>query len=252
MIALVRRPAPTLDRCELTHLARVPIDVERASAQHQDYVRTLVELGAAIEWLPPLDAQPDGVFVEDTAVVLPELAVLTWPGVLSRQPEVASVAPALQRHRLLRRIEPPAHLDGGDVLVLGRRVLVGHSSRTNAAGIEALRMALAEFGYEVEGLRLRGALHLKSVCTVASAECLIATADIEHRWLTGLHRIAVDAAEPRAANTLTVGGSTLVSASYPRTAGRLREAGVRVRCVDVSELEKAESGLTCMSLIINS
>lgn len=250
-VALVREPAPSLNRCELTHLARAPIDVARAAAQHQAYVDILAGLGARIEWLPLLDDQPDGVFVEDTAVVFPEVAVLAWPGVASRQPEVASVAPALARHRPLRRIDPPAHLDGGDVLVIGHRVLVGLSSRTNEAGVAALRAALAPFGYEVEGLRLHGALHLKSACTVAG-DSLVTTADIRHPWLAGLHRLEADPEEPRAANTLSLGGTTLVSARYPRTAGRLREAGVRVHVIDVSELEKAEAGLTCMSLIVTA
>ncbi|HZF15957.1 MAG TPA: N(G),N(G)-dimethylarginine dimethylaminohydrolase [Steroidobacteraceae bacterium] len=251
-VALVREPGAALNRCELTHLARVPIDVARARTQHANYVAALAALGAAIEWLPPLDHQPDAVFVEDTAVIFPEVAVLTWPGVSSRQTEVASVAPALAGYRIVRQVRPPAFLDGGDVLRLGHRVLVGLSSRTNAAGAAALRDAIAEFGYDVSAVHVRGALHLKSACTAIADDRVVANlAAIDATLLAGLAIIEVDERESRAANTLTLGGVTLVSAAFPRTEERLRGAGVSTRAVDVSELEKAESGLTCMSLIFS-
>jgi len=248
--AFVREPGTALNRCELTHLARVPIDVALARTQHAQYVATLEALGASIEWLPPLDHQPDAVFVEDTAVVFPEVAVLTWPGVTSRQAEVASVLPALEAYRIARRIRPPAFLDGGDVLCLGRRILVGISSRTNELGVTALRDAIGEFGYEVRGVRVRGALHLKSACTAIAEDRVVANLGaIDAALIAGVDIIEVDEREPWAANTLTLGGVTLVSAAFPRTEQRLRAAGVSTRAIDVSELEKAESGLTCMSLI---
>ncbi len=251
-IALVREPGTSLNQCELTHRARVPIDVPRARVQHARYVATLASLGAAVEWLPPLDHQPDAVFVEDVAVVFPEVAVLTWPGVSSRQPEVEFVAPALEGYRVVRRVRPPAFLDGGDVLHVGRRVLVGLSSRTNAAGVAALRDAIAEFGYQVSGVHVRGALHLKSACTAITNDRVLANLGaIDAALLADLAIIEVDEREPWAANTLTLGGVTLVSAAFPRTEERLRAAGVSTRAIDVSELEKAESGLTCMSLVFD-
>jgi dimethylargininase len=250
-LALVRAPSAAIVNCELTHLARVPIDVERAQLQHARYAAVLTELGARSEWLPALPALADGVFVEDTAVVLPEVAVLTRPGAESRQPEVASVGEALAAHRPIRRIRPPANLDGGDVLRVGQRILVGVSGRSNPAGVSQLREAVQEYGYEVSAIRVDGCLHLKSACTALSNDVVLANLDyIERAALGDVTVIAVDAEEPRAANTLTLGGVTLVSASYPRTEARLRAAGIRTRTIDVAELEKAESGLTCMSLIV--
>ncbi len=250
-IALVRLPSPAIAHCELTHLARVPIDAGRVRAQHARYVAVLDELGARIAWLPPAPQLADAVFVEDTALVLPEVAVLARPGALSRQPEVASVEPALGAHRPLRRILAPACLEGGDVLRIGRRILVGISSRTNAAGVAQLRAAVAEFGYEVCAIEVGGALHLKSACTLVSTGRVLANLDhIGRAGLGNVTVIAVDRQEPRAANTLTIGGVTLVSASSPRTEAILSAAGIRTRSIDVSELEKAESGLTCMSLIV--
>ena len=249
--AFVRAPSAALNRCELVHLPRVPIDVGRARRQHAVYVAALMELGATIEWLAPLDDRPDAVFVEDTAIILPEAIVLAWPGVASRQSEVASVERLLSQHRAVRSVQPPGFLDGGDVLTLGRRVLVGISTRTNPAGIAQLREALAPSGYSVDAARVRGCLHLKSACTVIDEHRVVANLEfIERAVLGDVEIVEVDAREPRAANTLTVAGTTLFSAAFPRTGERLNAAGLRTRAIDVSELEKAESGLTCMSLLL--
>jgi dimethylargininase len=252
-LALVRAPSAAIVNCELTHLARVPIDPQRAQAQHARYAAVLSELGARSEWLPPLPELADGVFVEDTALVLPEIAVLTRPGAESRQPEVASVEQALAAHRPIRRIRAPATLDGGDVLRIGQRILVGVSGRSNAAGVSQLRAAVREFGYEVNAIQVDRCLHLKSACTALSTDAVLANLDYIARAALGdVTVITVDTEEPRAANTLTLGGVTLVSTSYPRTEARLRAAGIHTRSIDVSELEKAESGLTCMSLVVGA
>ncbi|MGH8264323.1 MAG: dimethylarginine dimethylaminohydrolase family protein [Steroidobacteraceae bacterium] len=249
--AFVRAPGAALNRCELTHLPRVPIDVERARCQHAAYVNALAELGATIEWLAPLEDQPDAVFVEDTAVIYPEIIIMAWPGVASRQAEVAFADRALAQYREVHAVRPPGLLDGGDVLTIGQRVLVGLSTRTNQAGFEQLREALAPFGYSVDSVRVRGCLHLKSACTAIDAHRVIANLNfIERAALGAVTIIEVDPREPRSANTLTVQGTTLFSAAYPRTGERLHAAGLRTRAIDVAELEKAESGLTCMSLLL--
>lgn len=249
--AFVRAPGAAMNRCELTHLARVAIDAPLARRQHAAYVNVLAELGATIEWLAPLDEQPDAVFVEDAAIIFPEVIVLAWPGAPSRQPEVASVEPVLSKYRAVRSVHAPGFLDGGDVLTIGRRVLVGLSTRTNAAGVAQLREALAPFDYRVESVQVRGCLHLKSACTAIDEGRVLANPEfIERAALGAVEVIAVDPREPRSANTLTVRGTTLFSAAYPRTGERLSAAGLRVRALDVAELEKAESGLTCMSLLL--
>jgi dimethylargininase len=249
--ALVRQPSPELSRCELTHLPRQVIDADLAREQHAAYVSALAQLGAAVEWLPPLPHQPDGVFVEDTAVVLPELAVVTRPGAASRRAEVPSVERALAAYRPLRWIREPGTLDGGDVLCIGRSILAGLSSRTNEQGITQLRQAVREFGYDVRAVQVAGCLHLKSACTMISAGTVIANlACIDAALFGGVKIIEVDASEAGAANTLTLGSVTLVSSAYPQTEDRLRRVGIQTRAIDVSELQKAESGLTCMSLIV--
>jgi dimethylargininase len=251
MLALVREVSAQLGHCELSYLERDPIDVARADTQHRGYTHALTQLGCRLEWLPPLAAQADGVFVEDTAVVVPELAVITRPGVDSRRHETASTATALARHRPLAHIEPPGTLEGGDVLQIGRRFYVGASGRTNAQGIVQLAQLLAPWGYEVQALPLTGCLHLKSAVTlIPPATVLVNPAWLEPARLQAARIIAVDEREPYAANTLTVGATTLVSAAYPLTQRRLEAAGIRTRALEVSELHKAEAALTCLSILL--
>jgi len=251
MIALLREVSPALAACELSFLERAPIDVERARAQHARYAAVLTELGVGIEWLEPLRENADAVFVEDTAVVLPEVAVITRPGVASRRNEVESVAAGIAGHRPLERIVAPGTLEGGDVVRIGRNLYVGASARSNAAGIEQLRAALAPFGYRVAGVAMRDCLHLKSAATFIPPDILV----VNPAWADpGVFDarvvVEVDGGEAFAANTLTVKGMTLVSAAFSRTEARLRAAGVATRALDVSELQKAEAALTCMSLML--
>jgi len=251
MIALLREVSPSLAACELSFLARAPIDVERARAQHAHYAAELTALGCSIEWLAPLPENADAVFVEDTAVVLPETAVITRPGVASRRGEVESVAASLAGHRPLKGIVAPGCLEGGDVVRIGRNLYVGVSGRSNAAGIEQLRAALAPFGYRVAGVAMRDCLHLKSAVTfIPPDSVLVNRAWVDPDVFDARSVIEVDDSEAFAANTLTVQGVTLLSAAFPRTEERLRAAGVTTRALDVSELQKAEAALTCMSLML--
>ena len=251
MIALLREVSPSLAGCELSFLERVPIDVERARAQHARYAAELTALGVSVEWLEPLPENADAVFVEDTAVVLPEVAVITRPGVASRRSEVESVAASLAGHRPLKRIVAPGTLEGGDVVRIGRNLYVGASGRSNTAGIEQLRAALAPFGYRVASVAMRDCLHLKSAVTFIAPDILLVNrAWVDPRAFDARTVVEVDEGEAFAANTLTVAGVTLLSAAFPRTEERLRKAGVTTRALDVSELQKAEAALTCMSLLL--
>ena len=251
MIALLREVSSSLAGCELSFLERAPIDVERARAQHAHYAAELTALGISIEWLEPLPENADAVFVEDTAVVLPEVAVITRPGVASRRAEVESVAASLAGHRPLKRIVAPGTLEGGDVVRIGRNLYVGASGRSNTAGIEQLRAALAPFGYRVASVGMRDCLHLKSAATfIAPDTLLVNRAWVDPRVFDARTVVEVDEGEAFAANTLTVEGVTLLSAAFPRTEERLRQAGVTTRALDVSELQKAEAALTCMSLLL--
>jgi dimethylargininase len=252
MIAFVREVSPQLARCELSLIERVPLDAARAHRQHQRYAAELQALGCRLEWLPPLAEQADGVFVEDTAVLLPEIAVITRPGVASRRGEVESVATVLARHVPLARLGEPATLEGGDVLLVGRSLYVGASGRSNATGVAQLGAAVAPFGYSVRAVPLTGCLHLKSAVTFIPPDILL----VNPRWVdpavfAATVPLAVDADEPYGANTLTVGGVTLVSSAYPRTQQRLEQAGIATRALEVDELHKAEAALTCMSLMLS-
>jgi dimethylargininase len=253
LIALTREVPTSITRCELTHLARDPIDIAIARKQHEAYERALANAGCKIVRLPTEDDLPDSVFVEDTAVVLDEVAVITRPGASSRRPETASVAGALRDYRALVFLEPLATLDGGDVLRAGRTIFVGQSSRTNADGFRQLSEALTPFGYSVRAATPHGCLHLKSAVTAFGDNAVLLNPDwVDSSLFDGMTVISVDPSEPSAANVLRLGDVVLCAAAFPRTAQRLRDAGANVQMVDVSELAKAEGALTCCSVIVSS
>lgn len=252
-IALIRDVSPALERCELSHLPRVPIDLAKARRQHRYYAETLAKLGCRVESLPPLPENPDAVFVEDTAVVLDEVAVITRPGAESRRAEVDSSAAALARYKPLRYIEDPGTLDGGDVLRVGQRLYVGLSGRSNRAGIAQLGAHLKPHGYRIEAVALKGCLHLKTAATeVAPGVLLINPEWVEKSAFKDAGFIDVDPTEPFAANAVRVEGALVYPASYPRTRERLAKHGLDVHGVDMSETEKAEGGVTCCSLLFQA
>lgn len=252
MLALTRSVPPSIHRCELTHVARVPIDATLAARQHGEYERLLQSLGCRVRRLQDLPDCPDSVFVEDTAVVLDEIAIVTRPGAESRRDETASVVDALREHRALQCIEAPGTLDGGDVLPVGRRVFVGRSGRTNDSGIEQLARWLGPLGYAVRPVRVVGCLHLKTaVSSLGDGRLLVDPRCVMLTEFDGLTTIDVDSAEPEGANVLFVNGTVICPASAPRTRAKLRALGYRVATHDASELAKAEAGLTCCSLLVN-
>jgi dimethylargininase len=253
MIAITRDVSPSLAGCELSFVAREPIDAERAATQHEAYRHALESLGCRVVALPAQVHMPDAVFVEDVAIVLPEVAIMTRPGAASRRGEGASVGAALQAWRSLLRIDAPGTLDGGDVLVVGGTVYVGHGARSNRYGIAQLRALLAAFGYQVVAVPTRECLHLKSAVTqVADGVLLVQPAWVEAGFFAGYRLIEVDPGEEHAANALRIGGSVIHPACFPRTRRRLEDAGIDVVPVDISELQKAEGAVTCCSLVFDS
>lgn len=253
MIAITRDVSPSLAACELSFVTRAPIDVERATAQHEAYRHALESLGCRVVALPAQVHMPDAVFVEDVALVLPEVAVMTRPGAASRRGEGASVAAALQAWRSLLRIDAPGTLDGGDVLVVGGTVYVGHGARSNGDGIAQLRALLAGLGYQVVAVLTRDCLHLKSAVTqVADGVLLVQPAWVDTGFFAGYRVVEVDPEEEHAANALRIGGSVIHPACFPRTRRRLEDAGIDVVPVDISELQKAEGAVTCCSLVFGS
>jgi dimethylargininase len=239
-----------LERCELTHLPRRAIDLALARRQHAAYERALRDAGCEVRQLAEQPDRADSVFVEDTAIVLDEVAVITRPGAVTRRDEVETIAPVLAAFRQLVRIEAPATLDGGDVLPLGRTLYVGASARSNADGIAQLARLLAPFGYGAAAVPLRGCLHLKSAVTQVAPDLLLLNPEwVDAKCFPGVRAMAIDPSEPQAANALRIGEAVIHPASCPRTRDLLRRAGIDVRSVDMSETEKAEGGVTCCSLV---
>lgn len=249
-MAIVRRPTDALAHCELTHLERALLDVPLAQQQHAGYVTLLRELGAEVIMLPEEPALPDAVFVEDAAVVLDEVAVVANPGAPSRVPEVAGVAAALERFRAITRITAPGTLDGGDVLSIDRTLYVGRSGRTNAEGIEQLAALIAPHGYSVRPVRLTDCLHLKSACTYLGNGVVVANPRwVDVRRFEDYHVLEVPPTEPRAANTFRVGETLVMADGFPETRERIEHLWFAVRAVPLSELQKAEAGGSCMSIV---
>jgi len=252
LIAITRPTGEELLDCELTHIERIPIDVERARAQHDDYLGVLRSLDVEVIELPRLPGHPDAVFVEDTALVLPEVAVLLRPGAESRQGEVPSMAAALAPYRECVAMEAPANLDGGDVIVFGKRILVGQTTRSNEAGISALGDLVKPFGFTVEGVSVRDVLHLKSAATVVDEETLIVHPAYVDLGFLGAELLETHADEPQGANVVRIGESLLADASAPRTIEMLEARGEQVVEVHVDEFGKAEGAISCKGVIFET
>ncbi len=252
LVAITRPTGPELARCELTHIDRVPIDIDRAMEQHAAYVATLVDLGVSVHELDRLPGHPDAVFVEDTALVLDALAVMLRPGAVSRRGELSSVAEALARYREVVWLEGPGSVDGGDVIVLGRTLLVGRTSRSDVAGITALEAAVAPFDYVVREVTVTDCLHLKTAATAVDHETIIAHRPFADLDGVDARIIEVPPDEPQGANVVSVGATLLADATAQLTLRILEKAGFDIRPVDVSEFAKAEGALTCKSLILTA
>jgi dimethylargininase len=250
LTAIVREVSSSLNDCQLSFHARQPIDVARAIAQHNAYQDCLAGLGVRIVSLPAEPGLPDAVFVEDPAVVVDEVAIISNMGAPSRRPEANSLANVLTPYRPLKFLAEPATLDGGDVLRVGRSVFVGLSRRTNRDGIEQLRDLLGSYDYEVKPVEVSGCLHLKSACSyIGNDTVLVNRSWIDVERLAQFELLDVPAEESAAANALLLHDVVIIPASFPKTRALLEERGFCVRTIDVSELQKAEAGVTCTSLI---
>ena len=251
-IAITREISPRFDECEITHIDRTPIDLNTARLQHRQYVHALRGLGCNVVELPAEAELPDAVFVEDTAFILPEMAVITRPGADSRKPETESIIQVLTPYIELVHVRAPATVDGGDVLVLGKTIYIGLSTRSNQEAIDQLNELLGRYGYSVIGVPLHDCLHLKSAVSRVDDNTLLINKNwVDARYFENFQLIEVDPAEPHAANCLPIQGSIIFPTAFPKTRARLEERGYKVLLVDVSELAKAEGAVTCCSLIIN-
>jgi dimethylargininase len=253
LTAITRAVSPALADCELSFVDRQPIDMQKARQQHRSYEQLLEKLGVCLLSLPAEPALPDSMFVEDPAIVLDELAVIFPLGTASRRPEAASLAQALAPFRKLAHIELPGTIEGGDILRIDRKLFVGLSRRTNAEGIHQLVQIVTPHQYEVIPVSVTGCLHLKSAVTYLGRNTLLAN----RRWfdpapLAAYDFIDVDASEPHAANALACAATIIFPASFAKTGALLESRRFQLTPLDISELQKAESGLTCSSLLFDA
>ncbi len=253
LTAITRAVSPEINNCELGFFPRQPIDVAKAVAQHRAYEACLREFGAEVISLPAEPGLPDCMFVEDPAVVVEQVAVMARMGAESRRREADRLSTMLARFRPLKWIRAPATLEGGDVLRLGSTLYVGLSARTNQAGIDQLAQILEPFGYTVRAVAVRGCLHLKSGCCAIGGRHILANRQwVDTAAFENCEIIDLPPEEPGAANVLAIAETALVPAAYPRTAELLKSLGWSVRPLDISELQKAEAGLTCSSILFET
>jgi len=250
LTVITRNVSPNLGDCALTYLERNPIDVEKAVEQHRNFVNTLTELGARVINLPAEPNLPDAVFVEDTAVVVDEVAVIARMGLPERRPEAESVASALAHLRRRKFVNRSATLDGGDAIRIDRRLYIGNSTRTGEEGIAELRRILKPYDYDVRPVKVIGCLHLSTGCSYLGRNTILAN----EKWVDAgamkkFEIIHVPEAEPWAANTICINDVVLLPSAFPRTRELLESRGFKIRIIDISEFQKAEGGLSCLSLV---
>jgi len=252
LIAITHVPSPNLQAGERTYVGHSPIDAALATRQHERYRDALEACGASVLTLDENRDLPDCVFVEDTAIVLDEVAVMMSMGAESRRREPPAIETALRQYRQIEHVRLPATVDGGDVVRAGRALYVGASPRTNGAGIVALRETLARFGYSVTAVPVRGCLHLKSGCSALPDGRFLVNADwIDVSALPAGRLVPVPPAEPWAGDVLAIDSSIIASDAFPETIDLLAER-FRVIPVSVSEFAKAEGGVTCLSLVFTA
>ena len=252
LMAITRPVSRSINNCALSFHARRPIDVVKAAVQHKAYQDCLTALGVQVVSLAGEPDLPDAVFVEDPAVVVDEVAVISILGAPSRQPEVRSLAVALSRYRPIKQLVAPATLEGGDVIRVGRSAFVGLSQRTNLEGFSQLRDILGAYDYRVQSVEVGSCLHLKSACSyIGNNSILINRSLVDPEQFRGFELIDVASEEPAGANVLLVKDVVIIPASFSRTRLLLERRGFRVRTIDLSELQKAEAGVTCTSIIFN-
>ncbi len=251
--ALTHKVSSRISECQLTFRERTPIDYVTAARQHEAYEAKLIEVGATVTALSENDQYPDASFVEDTAVVLDEVAVICSMGAASRRGEPALIARELCKYRELAYVSLPATIEGGDVLRVGTRILIGISSRTNGNGVRAFTRIVEPFGYEVIPIPVKGSLHLKSGCTAIDDETLFVNPQwFDREGLSDFQLISTPPDEPESANVLKVGSTVCVQEGFPQTVDLVQQIAERVEVIDMSELRKAEAGLTCCSILFES
>lgn len=246
--AITRKPCPNFGQGITTSNLGAPI-YARMQALHKAYIAALQDAGLTVIELAGLPAYPDAYFVEDVAVVTPDVAVIARPGAPARRGEEIAMEPVLAQHRPIARIEAPGTLDGGDVLMVGTHFFIGISERTNQAGAENLGNILEQYGNTWTAVLIADGLHFKSDVNYVGGNTLLVTEAFAGRpELSRYDQIVVDVDESYAANVLWVNGRILMPRGFPKTKEKLRELGADIIELDTNEAQKMDGGLTCMSL----
>lgn len=250
LTALTHVVSPNINRCELSFLDRSPINYDRAVKQHENYCSLLRDCGLHVIELSVNRSYPDGTFIEDTAVVVDELAIMASMGVESRRGEVPGIEYELAKYREIAHIRLPAALEGGDVLRIGKQIFVGISMRTNKAGVESLKAILEPLDYQVIPVKVKGCLHLKSACKALDDSTLLVSPQwIDLKPFVDFRTIYVPEGEPKAANFLRINNTIIMYVGFSKTIELVQKLGFLVKTIDISELLKAEAGLACSSII---
>jgi dimethylargininase len=251
MLAITHLPSPQMADCLLTYVDRSVIHCDRALEQHAAYCDALRECGADVRTLDVNGHLPDCTFIEDTAVVLDEVAVICRPGAAARREETAAIEAELRSLRPIESIAAPATLEGGDVLRVGRTLLVGLSSRTSPAGAAALGGMARRFGYSVQAIPVHGCLHLKTACTALPDQRLLVNPEwIDVTTLGDFEVVSIPTREPFGANIVCLGDRVIAAAEHRQTADLIRGLGFELGTVELDEFAKAEGGVTCLSLLV--
>lgn len=246
--AIARLPSSSAGMGLTTSRLGLP-DPKQTRSQFEQYIRALLDLGLTVTVLPAANAFPDGHFVEDTAVVMPELAVITHPGAPTRQGEVQTIEPVLSKFRPTVRMSEAAHMDGGDVLMIDKRFFVGLTSRTDEAGVAEFSQFVEKFGYRVDAIEVSAGLHLKSIVNYVGCNTLILNEEgTRHPAFSDYQHIVLTQEEEYAGNTLWINDTLITPDGYPDTFSKLERLGLKIIKTDTSEFKKMDGGLTCLSL----
>lgn len=249
---LVHTPSFNLQNCELTYLESEKIDMQKALSQHQAYIKMIQECGVEVDVIKDNLDLADSVFVEDPIIVFDEVAVVTSMGVESRRSESEALENYFSKIKPIRQIKLPAKIEGGDVLVIGKKVYVGLSPRTNQEAIDALAAILKPYEYEVIGVKVHGCLHLKTCCTALDNQTLLINKEwVDTKDFQGYAIIETPKEEPFGANIMQINGYICMNKAFPKTLALIEKLEYKVKSCDISEFVKAEAGLTCMSVRYN-
>jgi len=245
----VVRPVPdSYSRCVRTNVEK--IDVDLAKKQHEQYCNALKKLGLKLTWIKSDNSLPDSCFVEDTAVVIEEKAVICNMKLKSRAKEVVEVAKVLEKLKETYHIKPPATIDGGDLLKIEDKVFVGITARTNLHAIHQLEKILENTALKIVPVKVHNVLHLKSACTYLGSNCVVLSkGHFNTNILRGYEKIVVAKGEEYAADCLAVNGTILMAKGYPKTKQLLEKKGFPVKELEMSEFRKGDGALTCLSIL---